>query len=500
MRPLDLIVLVGYLAGVVLLGVWIGRRQSSADEFMAAGRRVPAWAVGRSIFATYISSISFIALPGVAFAGDWSRYLFSLSIPLAAFLAVRYFVPFYRRSGELSCYEHLEHRFGPWARLYAVGCYLLTQAFRTGAILYLLALALGPLTGFDLMTLILLGGVAVIVYTLVGGMEAVIWTDVVQSLVFIVGALACVVVLFAGMPEGPGQLFRVAADRNKFSLGDWSPSLAEATGWTVLLYGLAINLRNFGCDQSYVQRYHTAKTDRDAARSVWLGALGYVPMSAVFFFIGSGLYAFYAVNPDRGLNPDEVIAAKLGDTVFPRFMVAELPPGLAGLVIAAVFAAAQSTVSGSVVSSSTLIFNDIYKRYVRPAADDRAAIRVLRWSALGFGVTGTAAALLMWWLSLDQSALDAWWKLEGVGTGGVLGLFLLGQLLTRTSRPAAAVATVAGILVIAWVTLYPWSSQASEPWRSPFHPLLATALGTATIVLLGALLTMLFGPSRRTGS
>ena len=121
MRSLDLIVLIGYLAGVVALGVWIGRRQTSADEFMAAGRRIPAWAVGLSIFATYISSISFIALPGVAFAGNWNRYLFSLSIPLAAWLAVRYFVPFYRRSGELSCYEHLEHRFGPWARLYAVG-------------------------------------------------------------------------------------------------------------------------------------------------------------------------------------------------------------------------------------------------------------------------------------------------------------------------------------------------------------------------------------------
>jgi SSS family solute:Na+ symporter len=500
MRPFDLVVLVCYLAGVVALGVWVGRRRSTADEFMAAGRRIPAWAVGLSIFATYVSSISFIALPGNAFSKDWGGFLFALSIPPAAWLAARYFVPFYRRSGELSCYEHLERRFGPWARVYAVACYLLTQAFRTGAILYLLALALAPLTGFSLPTLILIAGVAVLVYTLAGGMEAVIWTEVMQSAVFVVGAAACVAVIFAGMPEGPGQMFRIASEHNKFALGDWSANLADRTAWVVLLYGLAINLRNFGVDQSYVQRYHAARSERDAVASVWVGAIGYIPTAAVFFFIGTGLFAFYAANPDRGLDPASEIAANRGDRVFPHFMVTELPVGMAGLVLAAVFAAAQSTVSGSVVSSATLIFNDVYKRYFHPAAGDREAIRVLRWSTLVFGVTGTAAAVLMWRLNVDQSALDAWWRLEGVGTGGVLGLFLLGQIVRRTNRPAAVVATISGILIIAWVTLFPGYDPETDPLRSPWHPLLATALGTINIVLVGGLLTMIFGASRRTGS
>ena len=498
MRTLDLIVLVGYLLGVVSLGVWIGRRKSTSDEFMAAGRRIPAWAVGLSIFATYVSSISFIALPGKAFAENWSGWLFALSIPPAAFLAARYFVPFYRRSGQLSCYEHLEHRFGPWARLYAVGCYLLTQVLRTGAILYLLSLALAPLTGFDMLTLILLTGVAVVVYTLIGGMEAVIWTDVVQSIVFLVGAIAVVVVIFTGMPEGPGQVFDIAANNQKFSLGNWEPDVTAPSAWWILLFGLTINLRNFGCDQSYVQRYHTAKTDRDAVHSVWVGALGYVPTAALFFFIGTGLFAFYTANPDRGIDPTAVIEAKQGDQVFPRFIRDELPLGLTGLVVAAIFAAAQSTVSGSVASSATLIFCDVYKRYINPHASDRVGVFVLRGSALGFGIAGTGAALLMWQLNLDQSALDVWWRLEGVGTGAVLGLFLLGQLLPRVHRPGIVLGTIVGVLIIGWMALFPWTKDHPDAWRSPLHASLATTFGTAAILLIGGLLSIQFGKTQRT--
>ena len=189
---------------------------------MAAGRSLPGWVVGLSIFGTYVSSIGFLGNAGKAFGGTWNSWVFGLSLPIAAVIAVRIFVPLYRSTDAISAYSHLEVRFGPWAKTYAVLCYLLSQLARIGTILYLVALALAPLTGWDVKTIILITGLLVTVYTLLGGIEAVIWTDVVQSVVLIGGALLCAGVVLAEMPGGPGQLFAIAHENGKFSLGSFS--------------------------------------------------------------------------------------------------------------------------------------------------------------------------------------------------------------------------------------------------------------------------------------
>jgi SSS family solute:Na+ symporter len=322
---LDLAVLALYLVGMVGMGWWFSRRSGTPEQFMKAGGAIPGWAVGISIFGTYVSSISFLALPGKAVGSNWNPFVFSLSIPLAVWVAVRWFVPFYRRSGEVSAYHHLETRFGAWARTYAVICYLLTQLARMGTIMYLLALALAPLTGWSLTSLILVTGGITIFYTLIGGIEAVIWADVVQSIVLIGGALACAGLLVLRMPEGPGQMFRIAAEHDKFGLGSFGVSLAQPTFWVVLIYGLVINLQNFGIDQSYVQRYATAPTEAEARKSVWLGGLLYVPISALFLFIGTGLFAYYSARPD--LLPAGLDLGAKPDAVFPHFIHFGLPVG-----------------------------------------------------------------------------------------------------------------------------------------------------------------------------
>jgi SSS family solute:Na+ symporter len=486
----DGVVLAGYLLGTVALGLWVGRKSRTPERFMAAGRRVPGWAVGLSIFGTYVSSISFLALPSKSYSENWNAFAFSLGLPVTTWLAVRYFVPFYRRRGELSSYEHLEQRFGPWARTYAVACYLLTQLARMGTIMYLLALALAPLTGWSVTGLIVVTGAMVIVYTLFGGMEAVIWTEVMQSVVFIVGALACLIVLVAGLPRGLGQFFEIAMRHDKFSLGSFGPSLRDATFWVVLIYGVVINLQNFGIDQNYVQRYQTARTERDAAWSVWLGALLYLPISAVFFLIGTGLFAFYTARPE--LLPASVAARP--DTVFPHFIVTQLPLGLTGLVIAALFAAGQSTLSSSINGSATLILCDVYRRYVRPGAGEQESMRVLWITSLAVGVLGTAMALAMIRI---QSALDAWWQLASLFSGGMLGLFLLGQLARRAAHAAAVAGVATGLLVICWMTLSPGWTGALAPYRSPFHSFLVTVIGTLTILGVGLLVGLL--STARTG-
>jgi len=487
----DLVVLVLYLAGTTALGVWVGRRSRTSEAFMSAGRRVPGWAVGLSIVGTYVSSISFLALPSKAFSGDWNTFVFSLTLPITTWVAVRWFVPFYRRSGALSSYEHLEARFGPWARLYAVACYLLTQLARVGTILYLLALALAPLTGISIPALIVVTGVIVLAYTLYGGMAAVIWTDVVQTIVFIGGATACVAVLFAGMPEGPAHLWRLAATHDKFSLGSYSTDVGQSTVWVVLLYGVFINLQNFGIDQSFVQRYQTADSDAAARRSVWLGALLYLPISAAFLFIGTGLFAYYTARPD--LLPAGMTGTP--DAVFPHFIARELAGGVAGLVIASVFAAAQSTISSSVNCSATLVLCDIYTRHIRPAASERQRLLVLRLSSLVVGAAGIAMALAMIRI---KSALDSWWQLASIFSGGMLGLFLLGLISHRSRSRHAAAGVAVGVLLIVWMTFSPGWTGALAPWRSPFHPNLIVVIGTMAILIVGGLAGTT-GPTGPTG-
>jgi SSS family solute:Na+ symporter len=476
----DLLVLIAYLVGVTGLGVWFYHRNRESERFMSAGRSLPGWAVGLSIFGSYVSSISFLANPGKAYAGDWNAFVFAISLPLAAWVAVRWFVPFYRTAGDLSAYHHLERRFGAWARLYAVLCYILTQVARLGTILYLLALALVPLTGWDIRVIILVAGVVIVVYPLLGGTEAVIWTGVVQAVVLVGGALAALAVILLKIPGGAGPALAEAAAQGKFSLGSLDGSLAKSTFWVVLVYGVVINLQNFGVDQSYVQRYITARSDGAASRSVWLGALLYLPVGAAFFFIGTALHAFYAAQPD--LLP----AGLKADGVFPYFISTQLPAGLAGLVVAGLCAAAMDS---NLNCMSTLFLNDVYRRHLRPGAGEREAMRVLRYSTLGFGAVCVAAALAM--ISI-KSALDVWWELAGIFGGGMLGLFLLGRLVPRADGRAGLAGVSAGVLVILWLTLSPRLAWWPEALRSPFHGLLVIVFGTLAILLVGGVTAFLF--------
>jgi len=255
----------------------------------------------------------------------------------------------------------------------------------------------------------------------------------------------------------------------------------------VFLYGLVTHLQNFGIDQSYVQRYISARSDTDAGRSVWLGTWLYVPVAAGFFFIGSALFALYAARPEW-----RPAGAATADAMFPHFIATRLPAGLAGLVIAAIFAAAMDS---NLNSMATLTLCDVYRRYWRPRAGERESLRVLRLATLGWGVLGTGVALAM---VRVRSALDAWWEMAGIFSGGMLGLFLLGIISRRAGRRAAAVAVTAGVAVILWMTFSPragWPTRL-DAWRSPLHNLTTMVIGTLTILLTGLLITALRGFSR----
>lgn len=487
---LDLLVLAAYFVATLAVGFLIGRRHRSLDDHTAGGRRLPGWLTGLSILGTYVSSISFLALPGKAFASNWNAFVFSLGIPLAAWAAVAWFVPFYRRHGHVSAYEHMEQRFGPWARIYASLCYLLTQLARMGTVMYLMALPLAVLLGWDIRLIIVVTGISVTLYTFVGGLVAVIWTDAIQTVVLIAGAVACAALMIVLVPGGWDGIKEMATAHDKWSLGSFGPELTAPTFWVVLVYGVVINLQNFGIDQNYVQRYLAAKSDREARKSVWLGGLLYVPLSAGFFFLGTALFAYYAAHPEA--LPEAYRDAAKSDYVFPWFIVTVLPSGLTGLLIAAIFAAAMSTVSTSLNSSATIILNDIWPRLAGAPAGEEGGMKRLRLATVGWGAAGTLMALA---LTRVQSALDAWWLLAGVFGGGMLGLFLLGRLVPRAGSRAGLTGVAAGILVILWMTLSPKLAWVSAAWRSPFHGFLVIVFGTVTILVIGAL-TAWLAPAR----
>lgn len=483
---LDSIVFFALVTGNILFGASFFFRNRTPDQFTAGSRNLPAFAVGMSIFATYVSSISFLALPGKAYMSDWNAFVFSLSIPVATIIAIRFFVPLYRGIGNISAYYYLELRFGAWARLYASLCYILTQLMRTGAILLLLAIALNALFGWNVRTIIILTGFMVMLYSMLGGIRAVIWTDTIQAVILIAGALISAVYLTFSMPEGPGQIFSIALENNKFSLGSFSLSLADSTFWVVLIYGLFINLQNYGIDQNFVQRYMTTGTDREAKSSALFGSLLYIPVSLVFFYIGTALFSFYAAQPD--LLPDSLRVPGSGDKIFPFFIVAQLPAGITGLLVAAIFAAGMSTVSTSLNSTATIVLSDYYKRYFNREANEKQSMAVLYISSFLTGTAGIVIALLLVGV---ESVLDAWWSLASIFSGGMLGLFLLGFIARKAKNTDAVAGVIIGVLVISWMSLSPLCFNGDKllAFRSPFHSNLTIVFGTMVIFLTGFILT-----------
>jgi len=487
MHTIDYIVFFLYLAGVSLFGASFFRKSKTSSQFTLGNSSIPAWVLTMSIFATFVSSISYLALPGSSYMTNWNAFVFSLSIPLAAIVGMKFFVPLYRRVNSPSAYTYLEQRFGPWARIYASASYFLTQLMRIGTILYLLALAIHSIFGWDIATVIIVTGVVVMLYSVLGGIQAVVWTDAIQGIILISGAVVTVIYILLRMPEGPGQMFRIASAYDKFSLGSFSLSLSESTFWVVLIYGVFINLQNFGIDQNYIQRYIASRTEAEAKKSAFMGGMLYIPVSLMFIFIGTALFAFY--HSGAADLPPELMEASSTDGIFPYFIVHELPAGITGLLISSIFAAGMSTISTSYNSTATVFLTDYYQRYLKKAASERESMKVLYTSSAVVSVCGIAIALAM--INVE-SVLDAWWKLASVFSGGMLGLFLLGITSRQKNVAGAILGVIIGVGLILWLTLSGLFS-GEDALASKIHTYLTIVFGTSAIFLVGFLSILFSG-------
>lgn len=436
---IDYAVLGVYLTALVVMGAYFSRREKTTDDFFLAGRRIPWWAAGLSIFGTQLSAITFMAIPAKAYATDWMGFLYNMGIVAVAPLIIVCFLPFYRRLNVTTAYEYLEQRFNVAVRLFGSALFILFQFGRLGIVLLLPSLALSVVTGASVNTCILVMGVLATIYTVMGGIEAVIWTDVLQVVVLRGGAMFAMISVALEVDGGFAGMFTTALADGKLDTVDWNLDFTKLTIWVVLL-AWANHLVPYAADQSVIQRYMTTKDEAASRWAIWTNATLAVPASLLFFGMGTALYVFYKQHPAE-LNP----AMESADAIFPWHIMHELPAGLRGLLIAGIFAAAMSSLDSSMNSMSTAVVTDFYLRF-RKGLTETHCLRAARASTALFGVVGTGFALVMA-LTDIKSIWDQFIMILGLLGGGLGGLFVLGIFTRRANGPGAIVGLLASGMV-----------------------------------------------------
>lgn len=437
-------VLIVYMIGMLGLGYFFMLRENSSEDFFKGGGRIPWWAAGISIYATMLSAITYMAIPAKAYATDWTYYPMLITILLVSFPVIKYFLPYFRRLNITSAYEYLEMRFNLSTRLIASALFIVFMVARTALVLYLPSLALTAVTGIDIYTCIILMGLITIVYCTMGGVEAVVWGDVVQGIILVGGAFLAAGYLIFNTEGGASGFFGIAIANDKFRLFDYAFDLTSATFWVVILGGLANNLISYTSDQTVIQRYITTKDEKSAGRSILMNGIMSVFISVSFYVIGTGLYTFYQTHP-----AELDFTMQKSDAIFPFFMMSQMPAGVAGLLIAAIFAATMSTISSNISSVSTAFSVDFYRRF-KLSVTDKQMLRVARLSCMLSGLLGVGLALLMaTWNIL--SLLDYFNTILGLLSSGIGGLFLIGIFFKRVGGVAALIGFFAGEAVVFWL-------------------------------------------------
>lgn len=477
---LNYTVLFGYLFAMVGIGVYYTNQNKNTDDYFRGGMHIPWWAAGCSIFATMLSSLTYTGFPSKAFAQDWVYAVGNLMIPLVAIIAIYVALPFYRRIDATSAYEYLEKRFNRWARLFGSASFTLFHVFRMAVVMSLTALALAVATPLTPTQSVLLMGVLSIIYCTLGGIEAVIWTDTVQTFVLLGGAILALILLISGSDGGISRSTEIAIEADKFRLANfhWDATSTQLALWVVILGAFGQNLSSYTADQAVVQRYMTTNTESLAARSIWTNALLSVPATMLFFAIGTALFAFYHSHPEK-LDPTMTT-----DQIFPTFIATEMPIGLAGLMVAGIFAAAQSTVSTSMNSTATTIVTD-FLRPLKTCRTEAGYLMAARVITFLIGVLGTLIGLLF----LDEgirSRFDAYVKVIGLFMGVLGGLFVLGVLTRRANAVGALTGAAVGAGVMCWLWLF-----------SEVNGYLYTASGILACVVVGYLVSLISGGQDR---
>lgn len=496
MTLLDLGIIAAYLALIAGIGLYLARDQRTTETYFIAARTIPGWAVAFTIMATIVGSGTFIGHPGTAYQKGLILFLpTALTLPVVLWAVAKYIVPFYRRVVRMSAYEYIGLRFGLAGRLYTSIGFLADRIFDLGGTIITTALAMSVLTGWPIQTVIWSVGLFTIAYTMAGGIKAVVWTDVAQGVILSGGGLLILLrLLFAPEAGPPGAVVVEAWRMGRLTVGSWEISWRslfeseERTLWLFLLAYLINWGRRYITDQHMVQRYLIARSDAEASRGAMMGALLCLPVFAIFMFAGACLAGFFSLVQDAG--------PALGDEAMPYFMMHYVPQGVLGLLVAALLAAAMSSVSSDLNSVSTVLTSDHFS-LMFPGTSDAARLFFGRIAVLGGGLLAAWVAVLLIPREGTVPVIERTVVIASIISGGTLGLFALGLLSRTATRQGCYTGIACCIVFTAWAVLTePGARMVDLGFNYPFDPILIGIGSQMVMFACGWLASRLLGGYR----
>lgn len=442
---LDYVVIIASLVGSLGFGFYFARRQTNTKAYFVASRSIPSWAVGMSILATLISSVTFLAYPGEGFKSNWILLVQGIMVVVVLLCIVWFIVPLYRKVIGISAYEYFEKRFGFFARIYSSLAFALAHFTKMGTVFFLLGLAIASMTGIHALAIIWIIGIAIIIITLLGGIEAVIWLDVIQGFMLMGGGVLCLALILFIPPGGPASIIHTAMQYHKINFGPYEWSLGKLTFLVMVLNGIFYGIQKYATDQTIIQKYLAARSEKGAIKAALMGVLLCLPVWALFMFIGTGLFSFYKVSGHTlppHINPD---------AVFPYFIMNQLPAGVSGLVISALIAASISSLDSDLNCLAAIGVEDYYARIKRGTTDSQR-LRTGKIIVVAAGLLSLVIASF-YVKAGTTGVLGVVFALYSIFSGGIAGIFLLGVFSRRANKQGLYIAIAVCILFTAYAVL-----------------------------------------------
>jgi SSS family solute:Na+ symporter len=440
---IDYFIILLVLGVTLYLGFRFSKKQNTTENFFLSKGNFPSWALGLSLLSTLISSVTFLGYPAQGFISNWILLVQGLMVPIVLLGTIWFIVPLYRRVIGLSTYEYFEKRFGVFARYYSSSSFVLRQFAGMGTVLFLIAVAIGKITGINAYFILAIVSLVLIIVNLKGGIQAVIWLDVFQGFMLFASGIICLGILLFSIKGGVPEAIKIATENDRAGFGPYDPDFTRLTLIVMIINGAFYAIQKYGTDQTVVQRYLTAKTDKSAIRASILGISLTVPIWTMFMFIGTALFVFYK---QQGLP-----AGMKAEAVFPHFMMTQLPTGIVGFIVAALVSAAICSLSADLNSLAAVGVEDYYKK-LRPARPDKQYLRTGKLFVVIAGFISAAIGALYLYTG-SEGVLGVIFTLYAIFSGGIVGIFLLGVLSARANRQGVNIGIIACILFTAYALL-----------------------------------------------
>jgi solute:Na+ symporter, SSS family len=440
---------IDYFIILIVLGItlWLGfrfaKRQKTTENYFLSKGNFPAWALGLSLLSTLISSVTFLGYPAQGYTSNWILLVQGLMVPIVLLGTIWFIVPLYRKVIGLSTYEYFEKRFGGFARYYSSSSFIIRQFAGMGTVLFLIAVAIHEMTTINPFIILAIVGSVLVIVNLKGGMQAVIWLDVFQGFMLFASGIICLGVLLFSIKGGVPEAIRVASENDRAGFGPYDINFTRLTLIIMIINGAFYAIQKYGTDQTVVQRYLTAKSDKAAEKASLLGILLTVPIWTIFMFIGTALFVFYQQN--------SLPAGMKAEAVFPHFIMTELPTGVIGFIVAALISAAICSLSADLNSLAAVGVEDYYKK-LRPGRADKEYLFAGKSMVVTSGIFAIGIGAL-YLLTGNEGVLGVIFTIYAIFSGGIVGIFLLGLFSARANRQGVNIGIITCILFTAYAFL-----------------------------------------------